>query len=140
MKWSAEPVLLVPLGVVTVTSTVPAAWAGAVAVIQPSLFEGWSTVVEDARALGKTMALSDISVHREQGPPHSAYFDPHAPEELAALMRQWWTDAPPGPDPRREEEARHDNEEAVLAMGTRFLCITEDALEANLIGVRRDRP
>jgi hypothetical protein len=33
---SADPVADVPLGVVTVTSTVPAAWAGAVAVSRPS--------------------------------------------------------------------------------------------------------
>ena len=34
-------------------------------VIQPSLFEGWSTVVEDAKVLDKTILLSDIPVHRE---------------------------------------------------------------------------
>ncbi|MEQ8521307.1 MAG: glycosyltransferase [Vicingaceae bacterium] len=36
------------------------------AVVQPSLFEGWSTVVEDAKALNKEIILSDIPVHREQ--------------------------------------------------------------------------
>ena len=36
------------------------------AVIQPSLFEGWSTVVEDARAIGRPIIASDIPVHREQ--------------------------------------------------------------------------
>jgi glycosyltransferase involved in cell wall biosynthesis len=36
------------------------------AVIQPSFFEGWSTVVEDAKALSKYIILSDIPVHREQ--------------------------------------------------------------------------
>src|SRR5207249_106255 len=34
----------------------------ALAVIQPSFFEGWSTVVEDARSLGKRLILSDIPV------------------------------------------------------------------------------
>ena len=38
----------------------------ATAVLQPSLFEGWSSVVEDARAYGRPIALSDIPVHREQ--------------------------------------------------------------------------
>ena len=34
------------------------------AVIQPSLFEGWSTVIEDARALNKYIIASDLRVHR----------------------------------------------------------------------------
>ena len=34
--------------------------------IQPSLFEGWGTVVEDGKVLNKRMILSDITVHREQ--------------------------------------------------------------------------
>ena len=35
-------------------------------IIQPSLFEGWGTVVEDGKVLDKTIILSDIPVHREQ--------------------------------------------------------------------------
>lgn len=37
-----------------------------IAVIQPSKFEGWGTVVEDAKTLGKQVILSDIEIHREQ--------------------------------------------------------------------------
>ena len=36
------------------------------AVIQPSLFEGWSTVVEDAKALGCQIIASNLKVHLEQ--------------------------------------------------------------------------
>lgn len=36
------------------------------AVVQPSLFEGWSTVVEDAKALGASIIASDIPIHQEQ--------------------------------------------------------------------------
>lgn len=39
---------------------------GARAVVQPSLFEGWGTVVEDAKTLNKVIVLSDIPVHKEQ--------------------------------------------------------------------------
>lgn len=38
------------------------------AIIQPSKFEGWGTVVEDAKALNIPIILSDIEVHREQYP------------------------------------------------------------------------
>lgn len=37
-----------------------------VAVIQPSLFEGWSTVIEDAKALNVFVLSSAIDVHKEQ--------------------------------------------------------------------------
>jgi glycosyltransferase involved in cell wall biosynthesis len=62
----------------------------AVAILNPSLFEGWSTTVEEAKSLGKTVLLSDIPVHREQAPERGLYFDPRDPERLAdALWRAW---------------------------------------------------
>lgn len=38
------------------------------ALLNPSRFEGWSTPVEEAKAIGTPMLLSDIPVHREQAP------------------------------------------------------------------------
>ncbi|MDX1903172.1 MAG: glycosyltransferase [Thermonemataceae bacterium] len=46
----------------------------ALAVIQPSLFEGWSTVVEDAKAMNQMLILSDIDVHQEQVVTSSSLF------------------------------------------------------------------
>lgn len=57
-------------------------------VIQPSLFEGWGTVVEDAKVLDKTILLSDIPVHREQMNEKCILFDPHDPVALAELIEQ----------------------------------------------------
>jgi glycosyltransferase involved in cell wall biosynthesis len=37
-----------------------------VMVVQPSLFEGWGTSVEDAKVINKKIVLSDIKVHYEQ--------------------------------------------------------------------------
>lgn len=54
-----------------------------VAVINPSLCEGWSTTVEEAKALDKTVLLSDIAVHREQNPAKGIFFDPANAEDLA---------------------------------------------------------
>lgn len=56
-------------------------------VLNPSLFEGWSTTVEEAKAMGKPLLLSDIPVHREQSPEGTAFFAPGAPEELAAALK-----------------------------------------------------
>lgn len=54
----------------------------AYAVVQPSLFEGWSTVVEDAKAVNKFIFLSDLNVHREQISKNVCFFDPHDEEDL----------------------------------------------------------
>lgn len=60
--------------------------AGALAVINPSLFEGWSTTVEEAKSMGKVVLLSDIAVHREQAPERGYYFSPDCAEDLADIM------------------------------------------------------
>jgi glycosyltransferase involved in cell wall biosynthesis len=57
-----------------------------VAVINPSLFEGWSTTVEEAKALNKIILLSDLPVHREQQPTQGIYFDPRNKDQLAELL------------------------------------------------------
>lgn len=58
-----------------------------ISVIQPSLFEGWSTVVEDAKSLNKNLIVSDIKVHREQLINSNAeFFDPTNKFALADLL------------------------------------------------------
>mgnify|MGYP002381932036 CR=1 FL=1 len=39
---------------------------GALALLQPSRFEGWSTIIEDAKSIGQTVLASDFPVHCEQ--------------------------------------------------------------------------
>ena len=57
-----------------------------VAVMNPSLFEGWSTSVEESKLMGKMILLSDIAVHREQNPKRGVFFDPANEKQLAKLM------------------------------------------------------
>jgi glycosyltransferase involved in cell wall biosynthesis len=57
-------------------------------IIQPSLFEGWSTVVEDSKALNKYILVSDISIHREQIQKNCTFFDPKDYNDLANKMMQ----------------------------------------------------
>ncbi|HZP68453.1 MAG TPA: glycosyltransferase family 1 protein [Pseudolabrys sp.] len=59
-----------------------------VAVINPSLFEGWSTTIEEAKSMGKRAILSDIPVHREQAPERATYFDPEDPGSLARALEE----------------------------------------------------
>ncbi|WP_196596237.1 glycosyltransferase family 4 protein [Pectinatus frisingensis] len=65
--------------------------------INPSLFEGWSTTVEEAKAMNKKIVLSDISVHREQAPEYGIFFDSANAEQLAEILWNVWCsdDCPP---------------------------------------------
>jgi glycosyltransferase involved in cell wall biosynthesis len=60
----------------------------AVAVINPSRFEGWSTSVEEARSMGKAIVLSAIPVHREQAPARGIFFETEDAEDAARAIRE----------------------------------------------------
>jgi glycosyltransferase involved in cell wall biosynthesis len=57
-----------------------------ISLINPSLFEGWSTTVEEAKSLGKQIILSDIPVHREQAPEGGVFFQPEDAYALADIL------------------------------------------------------
>lgn len=58
----------------------------ATAIIQPSLFEGWSTLVEEAKALDQYIILSDIPLHREQISIGCDFFKTDDENQLHELM------------------------------------------------------
>lgn len=55
-------------------------------VINPSLFEGWSSTVEEAKTMGKLLVLSNIGVHNEQSPKYGLYFNPDDKNELSEIL------------------------------------------------------
>lgn len=60
-----------------------------VALLNPSLFEGWSTTVEEARAMGTPMLLSNLDVHREQMGAAATYFNRCSAEDLADALQNF---------------------------------------------------
>ena len=58
----------------------------AVAVIQPSLFEGWSTVIEDAMAMNQRVIASDLEVNKEQLGDKGLYFERQNAEDLSKSL------------------------------------------------------
>ena len=58
------------------------------AVINPSLFEGWSSTVEECKSVGKNMILSDLNVHKEQY-PNATFFDRHNVESLKNVLKTY---------------------------------------------------
>jgi hypothetical protein len=57
-----------------------------IAVINPSLFEGWSSTVEESKSMGKQVVLSDINVHKEQNPKNGIFFYADSPLELSFIL------------------------------------------------------
>jgi glycosyltransferase involved in cell wall biosynthesis len=98
-------------------------------VLNPSLFEGWSTTVEETKSVGKRMILSNIEVHKEQNPPLSLYFDPHDPEDLAKAIKNAWHENPPGPDAELELAARRNLPERMKKFANTFVSIANEGVE-----------
>ena len=99
------------------------------ALVNPSFFEGWSTTVEEAKALGAPLVLSGINVHREQAGTKALYFDPASPASAAqAMLQAWRRDDLPGPAERRQLAAA-DSEARVREFAMAFANAAHTALE-----------
>jgi glycosyltransferase involved in cell wall biosynthesis len=66
----------------------------AIAIVQPSRFEGWSTVVEDAKALNQHVIASDLDVHKEQLQRNCDFFHPSDYKTLSNLLEKYWIETP----------------------------------------------
>jgi glycosyltransferase involved in cell wall biosynthesis len=99
-----------------------------VAVLQPSLFEGWSTSIEEAKSLGKPVIASRLDVHLEQNAPGALYFAPHDPRELAQQLIQLNGELNHGVDIHVEARARESMRERSKAFGVAFLTMACDAI------------
>jgi glycosyltransferase involved in cell wall biosynthesis len=75
------------------------------AVIQPSLYEGFGMTVAEADAIGKRLIVSDIPPHREQHPLAADFFDPHDPGMLAQCLEKVLLTTSSGPDYELERQA-----------------------------------
>ena len=90
-------------------------------VLQPSRFEGWSTVVQDVKALGRPLLCSDIPVHREQAPGAMGFFPCDEPDVLADLLVAHWEKLNPGPDFVGEQRAMAEEREFAARHGRSLL-------------------
>lgn len=96
-------------------------------VIQPSRFEGWSTVVQDVKALGRPLLCSDIPVHREQAPEALGFFPCDSESMLADLIASCWESLEPGPNLVLERQALTAEREFAQRHGASVLNICQEA-------------
>ncbi len=106
----------------------------AAAILNPSLFEGWSTTVEEAKTIGKRVILSTIPVHREQAPERATYFEPQDAQALATALDE----ACSAFDPEEERRWMERAAEALPARRSTFArTYAAIAREARDMGPRR---
>ncbi|MER8871747.1 glycosyltransferase family 4 protein [Mesorhizobium sp. M0814] len=107
-----------------------------VAVINPSLFEGWSTTVEEAKSLGKSILLSDIPVHREQAPDHGMFFDPRSSRDLADRLLRFLDEYSLQEDEKRMNRALEELPQRVRSFSVCFEKIAVEAFKAGRKSMR----
>lgn len=92
--------------------------------LQPSRFEGWSTIIEDAKSLGKYVIASEFPVHREQldGLP-ATFVDPDDFEGWADAIAAIARSRSGGPDPEEERMGRERLAVAMRECGETFAAI-----------------
>jgi len=99
-------------------------------VINPSLFEGWSSTVEECKSIGKNMLLSDIPIHREQNPAKSIYFDPNDRENIVEILKKvWLEDRLVSLNKKLEIQARNNLEKRTLAFGETYQDIVLETVQ-----------
>ena len=103
----------------------------AAAVLQPSLFEGWSLLVEDARALGKRIYLSDIPVHREQAPSNASFFPAGRADLLAEQIAGDWPALEPGPSTTLEAVGRIEQQRRGLEFARAIEAVVSKAVSSH---------
>ncbi len=113
---------LLYLGVVP-RSDVPLLMRQSLAVLNPSLFEGWGYSVSEATALGKRVIVSDIPVHREQEPPDATYTPPLDAEALAGRLLAAWRDLAPGQGRMAAEQAGEEAARRLAEYGQNLLAL-----------------
>lgn len=100
----------------------------AVAVLNPSLFEGWSSTVEECKSLGKNMILSDIPIHREQNPPQAIFFAPDDVPGLSVILQNIWEEDAPVPNDAMELAAKRMLKKRTTQFAEQYQAIVTDAL------------
>jgi glycosyltransferase involved in cell wall biosynthesis len=97
----------------------------AVALINPSRFEGWSTTVEEAKSFGVPMILSNIDVHLEQTNAEARYFGVDDAAAMADHLAHVWIET----EPAIVRELLPNVKEEVRSFAEGFVRLVQNARE-----------
>ncbi len=100
----------------------------AIAVVQPSEFEGWGFAISDAKMLGKQVIASDLPVHHEHNANRIEFVPTHDEEAWAAALARVWKDASAGPDLEAEKRALEINAQETLRVGRDMVALFRETM------------
>lgn len=86
--------------------------------MQPSLFEGWSTVIEDVKAINQFIIAANIAIHKEllKNYPNYVLFEKQKPEALTSTLKHL----------RQHSQIKHyDYKKNISEFGSLFLSIVK---------------
>lgn len=104
----------------------------AAAILQPSLFEGWSTVIEDAKALGRPIIASETDIHREQlieAVDSVFFFHASDSDDLADCLSAIWPTLQSGPNIEQEHMAAEHVSARQIQLAYQFINIAREAID-----------
>jgi len=118
-------------------SDVTSLMLNSIAVINPSLFEGWSSTVEEAKSLGVTLVLSDINVHREQANGDAIFFPPSSASCLANKLSEFMTNKKITAAHQISEYNLENNNQRLKIYGSTYQDIIVELIKKNVPPLQR---
>jgi hypothetical protein len=100
------------------------------AVVQPSFFESWSMVVEEARLFGKPLILTESRAHFEQAGREAHYFRTADSAHLETVLAEVIPTLAPGPNLAEEGKALERGRALSLAYGRAICALAEETIAA----------
>ena len=111
----------------------------ALAVLNPSRFEGWCSSVEEAKSMGKPVVLSNIGVHVEQNPLNGQYFAPDDEKALARILADVWQAPASVLHADAAQQAQRALQQRTVDFGQAYVAILERVLKKPLQRVKLDK-
>lgn len=93
-------------------------------VVQPSLFEGLSMIVEECQAFGKNIILSDLDAHLEHG--YGIYFERNNAQDLAQKILDLIPTSTPGPNLKTETSAQNNTLNRIKLFAAKFCTFAQE--------------
>lgn len=91
-------------------------------VLNPSLFEGWSSTLEECKSVGKPILLSNLPVHFEQN-PKGVFFEKESYDDLHSKILEMFVDIPNYKD--SEEKAKRDLDKRTKLFANKYVEIIQ---------------
>jgi glycosyltransferase involved in cell wall biosynthesis len=104
-----------------------------IAVLQPSWFEGWSTIIEDAKTLGKPVLVSDLQVHHEQlADLQDNFLSLDDAEQWAEAISSAWDNLDAGPSLAQERIGQERLKVTQRECGLSFVQVLGAAIQSRI--------